>query len=200
MPKQVDHEERRQHIAEAVLRLTSEYGLESVSLRDVAAEAKISMGRVQHYFKTKQDMILFACTYMVELAEKTAKQELQKVIGSSSPKAVIRELCLQPLKPKHQAGTRIWLAFVNKALTDPELANFFRDTWTGTRATIAEQIRLAQTTEGFSPTIDPDQEAIIIVTLLEGLMTHVVLGLLSYQNAVKLVDFHLERLTAKRTR
>ncbi|ADJ48081.1 TetR family transcriptional regulator [Amycolatopsis mediterranei S699] len=37
-------------IAEALQRLTTRAGLEGVSLRQVAAEAGMSMGSVQHYF------------------------------------------------------------------------------------------------------------------------------------------------------
>ena len=60
MPKQVDHQARRQEIADAVLRLAASQGLDAVTLRHVAAEAGVSMGRVQHYFATKDEMLLFA--------------------------------------------------------------------------------------------------------------------------------------------
>jgi TetR/AcrR family transcriptional regulator, transcriptional repressor of bet genes len=48
MPKQVDHEERRQEIAAAVVRLVTTRGIETASLRTVASEAGVSMGAVQH--------------------------------------------------------------------------------------------------------------------------------------------------------
>jgi AcrR family transcriptional regulator len=39
-------------------------GLEAVSLRDVAAQAGVSMGAVQHYFASKDQMLLFALSHM----------------------------------------------------------------------------------------------------------------------------------------
>jgi AcrR family transcriptional regulator len=57
----VDREERRSRIAEAILRIAASRGLDEVSLRDVAAEAGVSMGQVQHYFSTKREMLMFAC-------------------------------------------------------------------------------------------------------------------------------------------
>ncbi|MGO8957818.1 MAG: TetR family transcriptional regulator [Streptosporangiaceae bacterium] len=54
MPKQVDHQQRRWHIGEAVLRLIATRGLEAARLRNVAAEAEVSMGTVQHYFTSRR--------------------------------------------------------------------------------------------------------------------------------------------------
>jgi AcrR family transcriptional regulator len=40
--------------------------MEAVSLRQVAAEAGVSMGMVQHYFADKEEMVLFALSSMTE--------------------------------------------------------------------------------------------------------------------------------------
>ena len=65
MPKQVDHQQCSRHIGEAVLRLIAIRGLEAASLRNVAAEAGVSMGTVQDYFTSKQETLDFAqrCNY-----------------------------------------------------------------------------------------------------------------------------------------
>ena len=52
MPKKVDRQERRTRIADALMRVAADQGLEAVSLRHVAAEAGVSAGMVQHYFRT----------------------------------------------------------------------------------------------------------------------------------------------------
>src|SRR3954463_15893549 len=66
MPKQVDHEQRRRVLAEAVFAVIGTRGFEAVSLRDVAEQAGFSMGTVQHYFPAKQQMLLFALGHMRE--------------------------------------------------------------------------------------------------------------------------------------
>lgn len=60
MPKKVDRHERRTLIADALMRVAARQGLEAVSLRHVAAEAGVSPGMVQHYFRTKDEMMAFA--------------------------------------------------------------------------------------------------------------------------------------------
>jgi AcrR family transcriptional regulator len=60
MPKLVDHQERREQIASALMRVAAGQGLEAVSLRHVAAEAGVTSGMVQHYFPSKDSMMAFA--------------------------------------------------------------------------------------------------------------------------------------------
>ena len=48
MPRKVDHDERRRHIVGALLRIAGTQGLDAVSMREVAQEAGVSLGAVQH--------------------------------------------------------------------------------------------------------------------------------------------------------
>ena len=59
-PAPVDHDERRARLTEVLLAVVSEVGLEGASIRAVAARAGVSIGTVQHYFATKDDMLLYA--------------------------------------------------------------------------------------------------------------------------------------------
>lgn len=64
VPKQVDHEQRRRALADAVFSVISVKGYDAVTLRDVAAHAGVSLGSVQHYFASKDEMLLFALNHM----------------------------------------------------------------------------------------------------------------------------------------
>src|SRR2546422_6311494 len=90
MPKQVDHEARRQQLAEAVCRLAASQGLEAVSLRHVAAEAGVSMGQVQHYFSTKDELLLFAFRVVSERAEQRFAAAAGAVPEGARPGALVR--------------------------------------------------------------------------------------------------------------
>src|SRR5687768_5696427 len=57
MPRKVDHVERRRQIIEALWRVTAAKGLPAVSFREVAAEAGVSVRRVQYYFGTKAQLL-----------------------------------------------------------------------------------------------------------------------------------------------
>lgn len=53
-PKRVDHEQRRRQIGEALLRVASTRGLQSATMREVAAEAGVSLRLVQYYFHSSR--------------------------------------------------------------------------------------------------------------------------------------------------
>lgn len=59
MPKIVDQEARRTHIAETVIRIIGTRGIEAASVRTVAAEAGVSAGAVQRCFATKAELLRF---------------------------------------------------------------------------------------------------------------------------------------------
>ena len=57
MPRRVDQDERRAHLTAALLRIASTRGLEAVSMREVAAEAGVSLRVVQYYFTDKKTLL-----------------------------------------------------------------------------------------------------------------------------------------------
>lgn len=63
MPKLIDHQERKQHIAQAVWAVLAREGVRGVSVRTVAAEAGISTGSLRHVFPILNDMMLYSLDY-----------------------------------------------------------------------------------------------------------------------------------------
>ena len=64
VPKRADHEERRRQIADALLRTAAMRGLHAAGMREVAAEAGVSLRLVQYYFGTKEELLLAAMQYL----------------------------------------------------------------------------------------------------------------------------------------
>ena len=58
MPKIVDHAQRRTEIVHALWQVIYLKGIDGVSFRSVAEAAGISVGRVQHYFPSRSELIL----------------------------------------------------------------------------------------------------------------------------------------------
>src|SRR5215471_4596537 len=52
-----DHETRTQQIASACARLIARNGYNATSIRDVAAEVKISTGTLLHHFQSKDELL-----------------------------------------------------------------------------------------------------------------------------------------------
>jgi AcrR family transcriptional regulator len=60
MPKEVDHEARREELLEAVWRVIARDGIEGATIRTIAKETGWSTGVLAHYFGDKDDIIASA--------------------------------------------------------------------------------------------------------------------------------------------
>ncbi len=124
MPRKVDHDERRRHIVAALLRIAGNQGLGAVSLREVAQEAGVSMGAVQHYFATKEEMLSFALDHWLKLSvHERFTARVRQRISQDGPgsKAVLLALAIEYL-PHNDAGrfeARLALVFLSRATIDP---------------------------------------------------------------------------------
>ncbi len=60
MPKIVDHDARREEIAQALWRVVRRDGIRAASVRTIAAEAGWSAGAVRYYFPDQDGLLSFA--------------------------------------------------------------------------------------------------------------------------------------------
>ncbi|MGA4803402.1 TetR/AcrR family transcriptional regulator [Streptomyces lavendulocolor] len=224
MPKKVDHEARRLEIAEALWRIASTRGLDGVSLRDVAAEADISLGRLQHYFRTKDEMLLFALRHINSLADQRIRERIGALAagpGSGAgtgtgpsaeseaeadqgppPRAVLRE-CLMgmlPLDEKSRVGTLVGAAYFARAIHDERLREEAREGIPRLAELLAGLLRSArergETAGGRA--LDPYTEAMLLISLVDGLTAYTLLGVQTGEEAAQRLDAHLDRLFAGR--
>src|SRR5690349_9530625 len=66
MPRRVDHDERRRQIAAALVDIAATRGLHAVTMREVAAQASVSLRLVQYYFSTKQELLTATAGYLAQ--------------------------------------------------------------------------------------------------------------------------------------
>ncbi|MFK0245832.1 TetR/AcrR family transcriptional regulator [Amycolatopsis azurea] len=191
MPKRVDHEHRRQQIAAAVRRIAADRGLEGVSLNEVAAEAGISKGFVQHYFASRDDMLRFAVT--------TLRGGLEERIATPpevEPRVRDLLIALLPLDEPGRDAALVANAFIVRALKDPEIAGHFRTGHGLLRDAVAALLTAARDDGDLLPTVDPATEAALLLALVSGLGDAVLLGYQTGDEAIGLIDLHLSRITA----
>ena len=130
MPRRVDHEERRRQIADALVRTAATRGLHAAGMREVAAEAGVSLRLVQYYFGTKEELLLFA---MQQLAAQFAERGLTRIrrikqtkgtVGPASPRDVIAAILTEglPVDDERRTFTIVYTAYLALSLTDPALA------------------------------------------------------------------------------
>lgn len=192
MPKQVDPQQRRQLIAQALLELAARRGLQAVSLRQVAAEAGVTAGMVQHYFSNKEEMMRFAMREASARYEMRMNRAFGELGEAPTPREVVGTLltALLPLNESEHDDARVALAFQAYAAThdgaEEELTKGDEDM----RSFVAEQIRTAQTSRiaevptPHDETVtahfpDPVLAATALLGAAEGLAMHILSSKLS---------------------
>ncbi|MBT2522576.1 TetR family transcriptional regulator [Arthrobacter sp. ISL-28] len=66
MPKIVDHDQRRAELVEGTWRIIARDGIESATMRGIAAEAGFANGAVKPYFATKEETLTFAFAHVYD--------------------------------------------------------------------------------------------------------------------------------------
>ena len=196
MPKKVDHDARRREIADALLRLATTEGLESVSLRHVAAEAGISMGAVQHYFRSKDEMLAFAMEYQAQRRERRIAEKLTGADRPPTVREIIRTSMLEVLPTDEQSRAE-WLtgiAFFIRAMTEPRIAAVVAEGGPKLVQFFAEQLDRARRDGELAPGADPHHEAAILWSLVDSQATEIILGGRTPAEAVATVGYYLDRL------
>ncbi|WP_372405453.1 TetR/AcrR family transcriptional regulator [Streptomyces luteireticuli] len=195
MPKIVDHEERRHRLAEAVWTLTLHDGLECVTLRKVAAQAGVSMGQVQHYYATREDMVRDAIHRAVQALNARIESSI-KASGSTSAETTLRE-CLRATLGRDPESLRLLqlsVAVVGKAISEPALAGVLGPGDDELKDFTAGLIAAARQERGTPSRGDGRIDADICWTLATGLGVDVALGQRSPDEALGVLDYHLDNL------
>ncbi len=196
MPRRVDPEERRQAIAEAVYRLIGERGWEAVTLRDVASTAGISMGQVQHYFTTKTDMLLFALSHMRDRVLARLDRRMAALPQPVSLRDQMRATIgvMLPLDEPGRQEAAVNVAFFSAATATPGYAHLLRDGYARQVAYATAQLTAAAADGLLNEDVDPAREAAALYYLVQGLAGPVLIGQLSPDQALDLLDHQLGRI------
>lgn len=192
MPKQVDHAARRQELAEALWRVVGRDGFEGVSLRQVAAEAGVSMGLVQHYFRTKDDMLVFSLDVMDQRTGDRFMAALAELPDPPPPRAAVRAFLTQmlPLDPERHAENRSLYAMMGGIARNDRIRERLRAGMVQLQDYVAEQVADA------GGPADPHRAAAMLIALTEGLAAHVLGEHLTDDEAVAILDEQLDAVFA----
>jgi AcrR family transcriptional regulator len=200
VPKRVDHEERRRQIADALLRVAAERGLHATGMREVAAGAGVSLRLVQYYFGTKEELMLFATQQLAaRFAERGMARisRLREASGPVRPRDVIAAILAEALPADDEMRTLyvVYTAYLALSLTDPALAiaPLVKNS-AAVIGVVAGQLKAAQAVGDTPAHLNPDLEALTLLTMSSGLATSVLAGQSSVEQAQAVIDYHLDRL------
>ena len=197
MPKQVDHEERRVEIIEALFRIVARDGLAAATIRAVAAEAGVPAPQVQYYFGTKAHLLNGALELLGRHVVQRGLALMREAGDDPAPEALLRAALTgsHPIDEESRHDLILFFCFYVAAVTEPSMSE------TGLPVSqrwiteyFAQLIRDAQERGETSPDIDPDHEARLILFANTGLILGVLVGVHSLDEATSALEYHLGRV------
>lgn len=168
MPVQVDLDERRRIIADAVWQIALRSGLPAASVRGIADETGLSTGSVRHFFPTQAALHAFA----MEMVDRRVRARVASLELPEDALAAAEEALTQllPLDAERRTENQVWLAFSVAAQTDPALAAIRDRAYRALRSASSHWVdRLAP---GLSP-VEREIETERLFALIDGLAVHV---------------------------
>ena len=85
MPKIVDHDERREEILQAAIRVIDSVGLDNTTTRAIALESGYSNGVLSHYFQDKDDILQSILMILRQLAATASEEAKAPMVRMSRP-------------------------------------------------------------------------------------------------------------------
>jgi len=162
VPKVVDIEQRRTELTQAAARLIARSGIESATMREVAAEAGWTTGALTHYFADKRELLL--TTFQASLANRRAQRPADDAVDPIAQLRASLEGAL-PLDDSRRQHWMVTIAFCSHAPGDAELAEAQRAAYREFRGHVASLARRC----GLSDHTDAEAYAERLIAVTDGI-------------------------------
>ncbi|MGI5444284.1 TetR/AcrR family transcriptional regulator [Streptomyces sp. CA-243310] len=197
MPKRVDHEERRAQIAEALVRVAGRRGLHAVGMRDVAAEAGVSLRLVQYYFETKEKLLLYGLQHLTDRFTARVGARLAAAGPAPGPRATVDALLLASLPTDEESRTfhLLYSSYAIMSVTDEALAaQPFIDNPDAAEDAVTGLIEGAREAGLADPAVDARTEAVSLLAMTATMGTSILVGQRSPESSIEVLRHHLDRI------
>lgn len=195
MPRRVDHEERRRQITDALLRIASTRGLQAVTMREVAAEAGVSLRLVQYYFTDKRTLLVSGLAELAARLDRRIKARAAERGPQLTARAAL-EVVLTSILPLDEESRRertAWTAYYAAVLTDPSLVEGATHYPNVLEDFLTARLTARQAAGEFRPDRDPRTEVAALLALTNGLADGVAGGQRSPAEAERILRVQLDR-------
>jgi AcrR family transcriptional regulator len=197
MAERVDHEERRRQIAEALLRIADTEGLQSASMRAVAAEAGVSLRLVQYYFTSKEGLLLDAFARLGAQLQARMAEWIAAAGSPPTPRGTVTAVLssILPTDAESRRITRTYTAYYTLVLGDPQLMGRQGPGQPQLlEGFLVKQLRAAQQDGGIAADKDVRLAGAGLLALVNGLGSSVLGGQRSGEEALAVLRYHLDEL------
>lgn len=160
-------DERRRQVADALMRTVATRGLERTTIRQVADTAGVSVGLVQRYFTTKDDLLRFGIAHVY----RCTRDRVAAVPVRPPLRSLVQAIAeaLLPLDDERERECRVWLAFVQASLNDPAQREIHERAAEDLVTGLHEALAGAQRAGELDAALDPGGEAAALAAYIDGL-------------------------------
>jgi AcrR family transcriptional regulator len=176
--------ERRPQLLEAAARAIARCGFDAVRLVDVADEAGVSVGTIQHYFGSRERLLVES--FIETNRSAVARAEAMVAATEGAPWARIEALVDHFL---HLARWSLWFEIWSAANRNPALREALGAAYEAWRAPLAAAMQSGVADGSFRPDVDTHELAAAVVAFVDGLGVQDQLGVewLTRDRAVAIV-------------
>lgn len=167
-----DHDLRRAQLARATEHLIHDDGLDSVTVARVAAHAGVSVGLVQHYFPSKDELLLFAHRSVLDRVQvRVARHIADGVAHRRAIASVVFDCLLEllPIDPDRRGEYEVVQAFLGRGLDNANLARVAAATAADLRAQLATAVSNGKECGEVAIDLDAEHAAVQILAVTDGL-------------------------------
>lgn len=172
MVRTADHEARRSQIVGAVKELALDVGLNHVTIAGVAQAAEVSVGLVQHYYSSKEQLLLD--TFRTVRQDVLARVDAAIVRAERRHERIEQMLLdgleqLLPLTRKRRDEVHLVHSFAGAALENAVLQPGFREALTEHQSRVEQALENGKLCGEVESATDSPAEAYALLALTDGL-------------------------------
>lgn len=169
--------DRHQEILDAAARVITDRGLAETRISDIAEQAGVSPGLILYYFESKDRLLAEALTFANDQFYLRTSREIRRIPSAREQLRRVIDLSVPGYLPEYGRLDEwaLWIEVWVRALRDPEMAKDREALDQRWRSQLAEIIRGGQASGEFSSAEDPDELALRIAALIDGLAIQVIM-------------------------
>jgi TetR/AcrR family transcriptional regulator, transcriptional repressor of bet genes len=185
----VDHNARRQRIAEVTATVISREGLEAATIRRISAERGGPTKTITYYFSDKQELLRFTWEYM-------AQQYFEQVTACAPTDIVESLLAMAAADERSLLRWRVYAAFWDRATRDPVFAEIQRNHMDVALKLIGNIVRAIDATRD-----DIDEISLLLNAMVQGISLQALVDQDRWppERIRRALTGHIEMLLARRT-
>ncbi len=158
--------QRRGEILLAASRVISRKGVHHARLVDIADEARVSIGMIQHYFRSRNNLVRETFRWKLEESLASYESYLQ---DDSTAWQDVESLCRMLTREPFEAINSLWLEFFSLCNRDPDFAILGSELWERWAGQIRSVVERGIENGEFTTGSSPDDVAARFVSLADGL-------------------------------